>query len=213
MQKDLAKARALVEAGLRTLPAGCRVLATELGFGGRQAPVVVQVGAYSLSVCGSIDRLDQAPDGSWIVVDYKTGRIDDYRDRPDLHVQPLLYALAAEAIHGRPGAVHSARYEGLADGSTVEIPLAGPHRELAIQKLAAFLDYLCRTAHSPDLDPCLVWEEGRWQPGGESARESARPCDTFCPYKNFCPAKGGDRDGRRGGTSPAQLPGPGPGLV
>lgn len=191
MQKDEEKVRALVEAGLLSLPKGSTVLATEQSFG-KDAPLTVQVGKYCLQVTGSIDRLDQDQDGGWTVVDYKTGRIDDYRDHPDHHVQPLLYALAAEELHHRPGAVCRARYLGLADGSAVDLSMAGADRELALQKLESLLDYLCESAHAPDCNPCLAWQQDHWQPGDEDARGSCS-VKWFCPYKTFCPAtKKGD---------------------
>lgn len=191
VQKDIRKARALVAAGLRTLPAGHAVLATELSFGGRETPLTVQVGAYTLSVSGSIDRLDRLPDGTLAIVDYKTGDLGKYRDHPEHHVQPLLYALAAEALQNRPGAVQSARYEGLADGSKVEAPLTGPDRDRAVRQLEAFLTYLCDTADDPACDPCLQWKEDHWEPAVEEAsRVSSAGC-FYCPYHGFCPAKGG----------------------
>lgn len=194
MQKDKEKARALVEAGLKTLPAGSKVLATEQSFG-TDVPLTIQVGRYSLPIQGSIDRLDLDPDGGWTVVDYKTGRIDDYRDHPDHHLQPLLYALAAEALHHRPGAVRRARYLGLAENTTVELSLAGADRALALQKLEGLLDYLCGCVSAPACNPCLTWQQDHWQPWDEATRP---PCATsrFCPFQSFCPAleKGGRND-------------------
>lgn len=194
MEKDKEKARALVEAGLKTLPAGSKVLATEQSFG-KDAPLTVRVGRYTLSIQGSIDRLDLDPDGGWTVVDYKTGRISDYRDHPDHHLQPLLYALAAEALHHRPGAVRRARYLGLDEDITVELSLAGADRTLALQKLEGLLDYLCGSVSAPACNPCLTWQQDHWQPWDEATRP---PCATsrFCPFRSFCPAneKGGKND-------------------
>lgn len=192
VEKDIRKIQALVAAGCRTLPEGYKVLATELSFGGTDAPLTVPIGQYTLSVQGSIDRLDQAPDGSLAIVDYKTGRVDKYRSHPEHYVQPLLYTLAAEALQNRPGDVQLARYEGLADGSTVELPMTGPDRQKAVQQLESFLTYLCDTADAPACDPCLQWEENHWVPTPDDApvRDSAAWCD-YCPYHGFCPAKGG----------------------
>lgn len=192
MQKDIRKAEALVTTGCRTLPEGYKVLATELSFGGTNAPLTVSIGRYTLSVQGSIDRLDQAPDGSLRIVDYKTGQLDKYRNNPDHYVQPLLYTLAAEALLNRPGAVLYAQYQGLANGSAVDVPMTGQDREKAVRQLEAFLTYLCDTASDPACDPRLQWKEEHWVPApeGTPSRTASANC-SYCPYRTFCPAKGG----------------------
>lgn len=183
MQKDAEKARALVQAGIGSLPEGSTVLATEQNF----SDLTVQVGKYPLRINGSIDRLDQDRDGGWTVVDYKTGRMDEYRDHPEHHVQPLLYSLAAEELCQQPGAVCRARYLGLANGITVDLSMAGEDRALALRQLESLLDHLCGTAAAPECNPCLVWQQDHWQP---SAEEDRGICSIIkvCPYKEFCSA-------------------------
>ena len=66
---------------------------------------------------GSIDRVDEAADGSFHVWDYKTGSAWGVREGMGLkggrHIQPALYAFAFEALlarAGRPGSVSRSGY-------------------------------------------------------------------------------------------------------
>jgi ATP-dependent helicase/nuclease subunit B len=105
----------------------------ELGFGsGESPPVEIAAGARVLRFRGTIDRVDEAADGSLVVADYKTGRGARYEewhpeedpvDRGTLLQLPL-YALAAGQAHGAPGAVRQAEYrlvERAGDRATVEL--------------------------------------------------------------------------------------------
>ncbi|HVJ96763.1 MAG TPA: PD-(D/E)XK nuclease family protein, partial [Acidimicrobiia bacterium] len=63
---------------------GARTLATELGFGvtGAEYPAVevALADGRTLRMRGKADRIDQRADGALVVIDYKTGRPDSYRD-------------------------------------------------------------------------------------------------------------------------------------
>jgi len=85
--------------------------AVELGFGmprSASGPVSVEIGSgRSMSVRGSIDRVDATPDGGLLVVDYKTGSARAYEklgpDDPTLgghRLQLVLYDLAARSLLG-----------------------------------------------------------------------------------------------------------------
>ncbi len=50
---------------------------------------------------GFIDRLLRRPDGTWILIDYKTGRVDEARIREHA-LQMAVYRRAAEEILGEP---------------------------------------------------------------------------------------------------------------
>ena len=88
---------------------GSQPAAVELGFGmphSASGPVSVEIGnGRSVSVRGSIDRVDATPHGGLLVVDYKTGSADAYRklgpDDPTLgghRLQLVLYDLAARSL-------------------------------------------------------------------------------------------------------------------
>jgi hypothetical protein len=87
------------EDNIRLAADGVAPAATELEFG--DVTVTLPSGR-ALHVRGSIDRVDAAPDGSLVVLDYKTGRPDRYRGlgEEDPHkggtlLQLYLYAAAA----------------------------------------------------------------------------------------------------------------------
>lgn len=95
--------RFLVEDNDR-LAAGLRPIATELHFA--DVPLPLPSG-HTLLVRGSIDRVDRAPDGSLVVVDYKTGSTTSYAalkaTNPHVggtHLQLYLYAVAARHALG-----------------------------------------------------------------------------------------------------------------
>lgn len=59
-----------------------------------EVPFRVRIGGVLFA--GAVDRLVRRPDGSWALIDYKTGGADDYA------VQMTIYRRAAEEILGRP---------------------------------------------------------------------------------------------------------------
>jgi ATP-dependent helicase/nuclease subunit B len=108
---------------------GSRPIATELRFGFPDAslpPVEMPIFAHrsgsepaprTLRFRGAADRVDRCRDGTLLVIDYKTGRSNDYRglseDNPDdrgTHLQLPVYGLAARAHHGDPMARVRAEY-------------------------------------------------------------------------------------------------------
>lgn len=82
----------------------------EIGFGaGDTAGSYALAGGATLFVKGRADRVDELPDGTVRVVDYKTGKATVYRKSPrsgpfngGRQLQPALYAAALEAVVGRP---------------------------------------------------------------------------------------------------------------
>jgi ATP-dependent helicase/nuclease subunit B len=76
----------------------------------------------SLRFRGSADRVDVGDDGTIHVVDYKTGKSDDFRalgpDNPDergTKLQLPVYGMAARQFVGRPDAAVQARYWFISD--------------------------------------------------------------------------------------------------
>jgi hypothetical protein len=88
------------------------------GFGDGAGPVEITLDdGRRLRFRGSVDRIDGAADGSLVVLDYKTGKADDYRrlsaDNPDQRgtkLQLVVYAQAARALTGRPDAAVRSEY-------------------------------------------------------------------------------------------------------
>ena len=97
-------------------------LRTELSFAmpgrGHSEPVTVRLDdGRALRLQGAIDRVDRAIDGGLIVIDYKTGKPDDYQilepDNPTgngTRLQLLLYAAAAQELIGSPDSEVRAMY-------------------------------------------------------------------------------------------------------
>lgn len=68
-----------------------------------EVPFRARVGGVVFT--GFIDRLLQRPDGTWVLVDYKTGHVDEESlpERVQEHaLQVAVYRRAAEGILGRP---------------------------------------------------------------------------------------------------------------
>jgi RecB family exonuclease len=87
--------------------AGGRVrLYSELDFGGEDRPVATEVAGRRVAFRGRIDRVDRTGDERLVVVDYKSGKADSYREmRTDplgrgRHLQLPIYARAALAVLG-----------------------------------------------------------------------------------------------------------------
>ena len=103
-----------------------RPIAAECGFGLDPAHAPVEITLHDgrvLRFRGSADRIDAADDGGLVVLDYKTGKPDGYRqlspDNPDLggkRLQLVVYAQAARAAAMRPGAPVRAQYWFVSEG-------------------------------------------------------------------------------------------------
>jgi ATP-dependent helicase/nuclease subunit B len=79
-------------------------------------PVGILVGEGTLPLRGSIDRVDEAPDGTFHVWDYKTGGAWRHKEKHGLHggrqIQHALYAMALEVLLGRAGIAGSVSRSG-----------------------------------------------------------------------------------------------------
>ena len=105
--------------------AGTRPIAAEYAFGlddGIPPVGIALPDGRTLRFRGSADRIDEGPGGGLLVLDYKTGRPDEYRalgpDNPDergTKLQLAVYAQAARAAAGRPDAPVTAQYWFVSD--------------------------------------------------------------------------------------------------
>lgn len=90
----------------------------EISFGFREPPGIYRVDdGRTLRVRGRADRLDELPDGTLRVVDYKTGTATPYGKSPKdgpfnggRQLQPALYAAAIETVSGRPVSLFEYRF-------------------------------------------------------------------------------------------------------
>ncbi len=118
VQRDLA--RWLTEDDRHRRAHGLVPLAAEVAFGRGQELAAVSLSlddGSSLHIEGKADRVDRAADGTLVVTDYKTGRIDRYRgisaadpDAGGTRFQLPVYAAATRARAGDPDAAVRAQY-------------------------------------------------------------------------------------------------------
>ncbi len=162
---------------------------TELGFGlddPAQPAVELQLpSGRTVSLRGSIDRVDVRDDGGLIVLDWTTGRSKDYKelagDTPDLvgggrHLQLPLYAEAAIAWYGQPADVDA--FYVLVEQGAQRRGGAVDHEQRA--RLHEALDTLSGAA-SGGLFPMNPGEDGFF--GWENCR--------YCPFDRLCPSSRG----------------------
>jgi len=91
-------------------------VAVELSFGrDDEAPLVIRAAGREVAFRGQMDRVDREPDGSIVVIDYKSGGSDAYRDiETDAlgrgrHLQLPIYAMAARDRFADPSEHEGAR--------------------------------------------------------------------------------------------------------
>lgn len=98
------------------VPFGLRRAESRAAIASRD-PVPIAVGAgESFPLRGSIDRIDEAPDGSFHVWDYKTGGTWRHKEERGIdggrQIQHALYAMALEVLLGRAGIAASVSRSG-----------------------------------------------------------------------------------------------------
>lgn len=110
-----------------------RVIGSELRFGDRDsAPVVVEIDGGIIAFRGSIDKVDEARDGTILVTDIKTGSAHDFKvlgeDNPVANGEKLqlpLYAQAARQLLDRPDApVEASYWFVMRDRQRIGLPLS-----------------------------------------------------------------------------------------
>ena len=132
-----------------------------------------------LRLRGIIDRLDVTPDGEFIVIDYKTGRVPSEMQEHSRLGGVQFYALLCEQVLGRrPGE----RPAALSEGARV---IAADPSEQALRGLRQ------RTVGG------VVGHRAGLRGRGLPARSPSGLCK-WCNFQAFCPAFGGDpAPGRR----------------
>lgn len=115
----------------------------------------VELLAEGIRLRGRVDRIERNRDGSWLIVDYKTGNfLDDGEPRAEYALQVRLYALMAEEV--APGVDIRLLLEG---SSSVEIPWGTEERATTQEWLDNLLARLPADAKVP---PSRLAQPGRW---------------------------------------------------
>jgi RecB family exonuclease len=144
---------------------GRELVATEVPVGATLGRAVVK---------GKIDRLERARDGSYVVVDLKTGTAAPTRAELPQHAQLGVYQAAVEA--GGCG-------EGRVSGGAALVQLGGRTRSTSVQVQPA----LAR-AEDPDWARTLVETTAEGMAGADFPATVNRMC-RMCDLKRSCPAQ------------------------
>jgi putative RecB family exonuclease len=156
----LADARTLVENYLALEdPNEVRAVGVELG---------VEMHVDGMCLRGKIDRLDVAPDGSLIVVDYKTGRAPSERYERGSLVGVQTYALLCESAFGQPPS---------------EVRLLHLREPVAISTAATE-----QTIRGQRRRTAAVWTAITRACDAEDFRPHVGPLCNHCAFKTSCPA-------------------------
>ena len=117
---------------------------------------------------GIIDRLDVAPDGRLIVVDYKTGRAPSERFERGSMGGVQTYALLCESVLGRPPA---------------EVRLLYLRQPIAISAVASE-----QSIRGQRRRALAVWTAIERACDAEDFRPNVGPLCDYCTFKPTCPA-------------------------
>lgn len=121
---------------------------------------------------GIVDRLDVTPDGEFVVVDYKTGRVPSEAQEHNRLGGVQFYALLCELVLGRrPTSVRLLYLKG-------PVEIAADPSEQALRGLRQ------RTT--------AVWSAIERACANEDFRPNPSPLCTWCHFQDLCPAFGGD---------------------
>lgn len=133
-----------------------------------------------LDIVGVLDRLDRRPDGTWVVSDYKTGRVPGERRATTSFFACKVYALLLRDLVGE--LPERLRLLFLDEPTTLVVEPKAADVEAAARVLAA----MGRTLAG-------AFERDQWP---------ARPSNFcgLCPHKAICPAHAGCEPGMQGGT-------------
>ncbi len=159
-QAFLADARTLVENYLALEdPDEVDAVGVELG---------VEMHVDGMCLRGKIDRLDRAPDGSLIVVDYKTGRAPSERYERGSLVGVQTYALLCESAFGQPPS---------------EVRLMHLREPIAISSAATE-----QSIRGQRRRTAAVWTAITRACDKEDFRPQVGPLCNHCAFKPLCPA-------------------------
>lgn len=148
---------------------------------GKDAPAVIELPTGTVHVRGIIDRVDILPDGSYHIIDYKTGSSWGYHTKEFFkggrQLQHLLYTLAIEAHMGmEAGAVKMSSY-------------LFPTRKGAGKRFVREQEETTRTNGKDILDKLLsIVEHGHF-----TMTDDENEC-TFCEFKKICRRSTYDKD-------------------
>jgi ATP-dependent helicase/nuclease subunit B len=187
----------------RSLAQGAVPIAAELNFGD-ESPLVIATGAREVNFRGRIDRVDRSAGGQLVVVDYKSGKSDGYKDiaKEPLgrgrHLQLPIYAKGALAAMGASAGVlaggPAAAQESAPPGGRPGVPVRAEYR--FVQATAGY--DVVPVELTPELDEALSGVLGTLvstigsgcfppRPGVPEFGASYKNC-RYCDFDSVCTA-------------------------
>lgn len=159
-------------------------------------------GNWTLKVTGKIDRVDRLTDGSYAILDYKTGNPDNIKSEIHCHWQHYLYTVAEEQLHPERGSIGRAGYLFLR-GDEPEMVELTEDRFLRAET-AAHIEWLMnrisQADYEPECMPCFRLEADdpnnprpagqprTLLPGTEEERSKGlKNCGRWCEFAEICP--------------------------
>ncbi|MEH7380696.1 PD-(D/E)XK nuclease family protein [Bacillus sp. JJ1533] len=148
---------------------------------GKDAPAMIELPSGTVHVRGIIDRVDKLPDGSYHIIDYKTGSSWGYHSKEFFkggrQLQHLLYTLAIEA------------HLGMEDGAVKKSSYLFPTRKGAGKRFVREQEETTRTNGKDILDKLLsIVEHGHF-----TMTDDENECK-FCDFKHICRRSTYDKD-------------------
>jgi len=157
---------------------GATPLATEFELNGYEDDkAAINLDGASLKIRGYVDRIDLTEDDEIIVVDYKTGKSEKFKDLPmalveGTKVQLPLYGQAASQVLDKPAKV--GEYWFVDEGVHADLDLGGETRSVLHEALGRYVKGL-----SAGDFPTNPGEQVSWP------RETFENCK-WCDFENIC---------------------------
>ncbi|WP_077617426.1 PD-(D/E)XK nuclease family protein [Bacillus sinesaloumensis] len=148
---------------------------------GEDSPAVIELPSGNVRVRGIIDRVDRLPDGTYHIIDYKTGSSWGYKTKEFFkggrQLQHLLYTLAIEA------------HLGIEEGTVKQSSYLFPTKKGAGKRFVREQEETTRTNGKDIVDKLLsIVEHGHF-----TMTDDENEC-TFCEFKTICRRSTYDKD-------------------
>jgi len=162
-------------------------------------------GRWNLKLRGSIDRVDRLSSGELAILDYKTGRPQNYTEELHRHWQHYLYTMAEEQLSGKPDSIRHASYLFLKDEAVLEeLTEDADLRQETAARIQWLLDRISDENYEPETAPDFRPETVLpgfpapkpllLEPGDHKA--ALERCKNYCEFADICPALKPKKGGR-----------------